>query len=223
MKKLFVNKLLVTSLSLLFACTVAAKNTIPETTHDGLVRVKSNDLALVYKNPKAQILPYTSVKLLDCGVAFKKRWEKEHKSGPSRLSTNDMNRIKERLSAQFREVFEAELKNAGYKIVDHEGDDVLILRPAIVNLDVTAPESMRTGGMNKTYASSAGSMTLFMELYDGPTNDIIARVYDAKADRDDGFVKWQNRSTNAYEAKKIIKAWVNVLITHLDKVKETKS
>ncbi len=222
MKNAFVKKLLICSVSLGLGFSAAAKQAIPDKTHDGLVRVQNNDLALVYKNPNAQIEPYTAVKLLDCFVAFKKNWQKEHKVGPRRLSTNDMNKIKERLAKQFRKVFEEELVNAGYKIVDHEGDDVLIIRPAIINLNVAAPDTMSTGGMNKTFANSAGSMTLFMELFDGPTSDIIARVYDAKADRGTGFMKWQNRATNTHEATKIIKQWVDVLIMHMDKVKVSK-
>lgn len=221
MKQKLLNSLLAPAIAMCLAFNAIGEDKIPDKTHDGLVRIQSSDLALVYKNPKAEVEPYTSVQILDCFVAFKKNWEREHKFGPDRLSTSDMSKIKDRLAEQFSKVFKEELNKAGYKVVDKAGDDVLIIRPAIINLNVEAPDTMKAG-ITRTFSYSSGSMTLFMELYDGPTSDIIARVYDPQADRGTGFMEWRNRAENTHEARLIIKKWVSVLIKHLDRVKAEK-
>jgi hypothetical protein len=54
---------------------------------------------------------------------------------------------------------------------------VLIVRSAIINLDVEAPDTMQAG-MNGTVAASAGQMTLYAELYDSVSNQMIGKVMD---------------------------------------------
>ncbi len=60
----------------------------------------------------------------------------------------------------------------GFPVVDEAGPDVLLLRPALINVDVAAPDIM-TAGMQNTYVRSAGAMTLYMEMYDSATSTLI--------------------------------------------------
>ncbi len=96
-----------------------------------------------------------------------------------------MNQIKKELAAEFMKVFTRQLKAGGYAVVDTAAPDVLILRPAIINLRVTAPDLM-TPGINMTVVRSAGSATLYLELWDSMTDKILARVMDSQADQGDG-------------------------------------
>ena len=45
------------------------------------------------------------------------------------------------------------LENAGYAITTEAGDDVLVLRPAIIDLDITAPDT-RTPGRSRRVSAT---------------------------------------------------------------------
>jgi hypothetical protein len=57
------------------------------------------------------------------------------------------------------------LEEDRYAVVDEAGEDVLLIRPAIINLDVNAPDTPQAG-RSMTYVASAGEMTLYLEAYD---------------------------------------------------------
>jgi hypothetical protein len=196
-----------------------AAESLPETSPEGMVLMKDTKLRIVYAMPGATLDPYTKVILLDCYVAFKKDWQKEKNreaiSLSSQVRTSDMERIKKKVADGFREVFTEELQTkGGYEIVGQPGEDVLIIRPAIMNLDITAPD-IKSASMTRGLVASAGQMTLFMELYDSSTGDIIARVIDPQAADKGGFAMIASSVTNTAEAKRIMRKWAETLRSHL--------
>ena len=95
----------------------------------------------------------------------------------------------------------------------------MIIRPAIINLDVNAPDTMQPG-RTSTYTSSAGEMTLYIELYDSVTGDIIAKAIDRQFDRNNpGFYTWTNSVTNRSAAIRILKGWAGILVNALNEAK----
>jgi hypothetical protein len=66
-------------------------------------------------------------------------------------------------------------------------------------------------------------MTLYMELFDGATGDIIARVIDPEADGRGGFGmgtgQIANSVTNRAAADRIMRMWAETLRKALDEVK----
>jgi hypothetical protein len=125
--------------------------------------------------------------------------------------------MKSGLAAEFKKVFTDELQNkGGYQVVDTAAPDVLVLRPALLNVEVNAPDIMRPG-INATVVRSAGQMTLFLELWDSSTNTLLARIMDAEAD-DDAFAKQANRVTNTQAADRILRDWAHELRERLDMV-----
>ncbi len=189
---------------------------------DGLHRVPDSKLAIVYAQPGADLSPYNRIQLLDAYVAFKKNWERDQRSGSIntfRVSSRDMEKIKNSLSEEFQTVFEDALEEAGYAVTDESGEDVMIVRPAIINLDVNAPDTP-TAGRSRTYTSSAGEMTLYVELYDSLTGDIIAKALDRRFDRANaGFYTWTNSVTNRAAAQRILKGWAKILVNALNEAK----
>lgn len=192
---------------------------LPDVTEDGLHRVQDSKMALVYADPEADLSGYTKVQLLDAYVAFRKNWERDQRSrsaDPLRLTSNDVKRIKDDLSNEFRAVFTGVLEEGGYQVVDAAEDDVLLIRPAIINLDVTAPETRSAGRMTQ-HVQSAGEMTLYVELYDSVTGDLIAKAMDRQFDgRRDGFYTWANSATNRAAADRILKGWAEILLDALN-------
>lgn len=216
--------LLLMAVSGLIATTgaFAKKQELPEITVDGLHRVPDSKLAVVYAEPGANLSQYHRVKLLDAYVAFKKNWLRNQRSTsaqPLRIKSSDVERIKNTLAAEFQTVFAKSLEDAGYEITDESEEDVMIVRPAIINLDVSAPDTL-SAGRSETYAASAGEMTLYIELYDSVSGDIIAKALDRKADRRNaGFYTWSNSVTNKAAAERILRGWAKILVDALNEAK----
>ena len=199
-----------------------AADEIPQTTPEGMVLRDHTDSRVVYAMPGATLDQYTKVALLDCYVAFRKDWEHDYNRDATldrRIHADDMEKIKKALADEFKKIFTEELETeGGYEIVDHTGDEVLVVRPAIINLEITAPDV--GAGYGHVIVESAGQMTLFMELYDSVSGSIIARVLDAQAS-DRHFAFEANRVTNKREADLILRQWADALRGHLGTVKET--
>jgi len=209
------------ALLLTVASAAAKEDNLPNVTEDGLHRVPDSNLATVYADPKADVSGYEKVQLLDAYVAFKKNWERDQSRSAAsriRLSSNEVEKIKNRTAEEFRAVFTKVLENGGYPVVDSAGDDVLLLRPAIVNLDVNAPDTMQAG-RSRSYTESAGEMTLYVELYDSVTGDLIAKAIDHKVDRPKGYYTWANSATNRAAADRIMSGWASILLDALNEAK----
>jgi hypothetical protein len=201
---------------------VQAKEAPPETTPEGLVLLKSTKSRISYVKPGATFAQYNRVAILEPLVEFEKDWQKDYNSSrrslEGRVSDADVERMKAGLAAEFKKVFTDELQNkGGYQVVTTAAPDVLVLRPALLNVEVSAPDLM-TAGINATVVRSAGQMTLFLELWDSSTNTLLARVMDAAADNDT-FAKQANRVTNTQAADEILRSWAHELRGRLDEVK----
>jgi len=206
-------------LPILLAFNVNAAPAAADASADGLQLQSKTKSRAVYMKPGAHLDIYTEVALLEAYVAFAKNWQREHNEDAIRLedrvTDKDMARMRKDLAAEFQRVFADVLTKDGHKLVSTGGTGVLIVRPAIVNLEVTAPDLM-TAGISESFVASAGQMTLYMELLDGKTGDLIARVVDAEADRVGGY---SNRVTNKADADIILRRWATALSKHLGEVK----
>ena len=212
------NKLLVALFLLMSATFAAAKADFPPVSHDGLHLMPDSKLRAVYMKPGADLSEYDKIALLDAYVAFAKNWQRDHNDNTvglmDRITDTEMKQIRDKLSAQFNKVFTKVLSTkGGHEMVKEGGTGVLIIRPDIVNLEITAPDTM-DAGMEMNYVTNAGQMTLYMELFDGKTGDIIARVIDPEA-AGDGFAQIANSVTNTADADRIIQRWATVLENHL--------
>jgi hypothetical protein len=203
---------------------LAKKEELPEVTEDGLHRVPDSKMAVVYAEPGAELTQYKRVQLMDAYVAFKKNWQRDQRRGsidPIRISDRDMENIKKSLAEEFHTVFREMLEEGGYEVVDEAADDVLLIRPAIINLDVNAPDTPRAG-RSMSFTSSAGEMTLYIELYDSVTGDMIAKAMDRRMDNSNsGSYTWTNSVSNKVAAKKILKGWASILLNALNEAKES--
>ena len=211
------------SACLIFACTriLDANEPPPQVSKDGLQLQKQTKQRLVYLKPGATFSQYNRVAILECYVEFRKNWARDYNSEvvglENQVTDGDIQRMKNSLSAEFKKVFVKELTKGGYQVVDTAAPDVLVLRPALVNVDATAPDLM-TANMERTVVRSAGQMTLYLELWDSTTNSILARVMDAEADRE-AIAQPANRVTNTAAADAILKGWADELRDHLDAVR----
>jgi len=207
---------------LLVAAAVVAKEQLPEVDSDGLHLVKDSKVQILYAKPGAGLKQYNKVMILDAFVDFKKGWERDYNMDQlgleGRISDKDVERIKADLAAEFKKVFTETLTENGHEVVDAPAPDVLLLRPAIVNLVVAAPDTMRSTRGN-TWVESAGQMTLYMELYDSATSELLARAIDPQADQRMG-AQMASKVTNKAAADRIIKKWAQLLSNALTEAKQ---
>jgi hypothetical protein len=192
--------------------------TAQEISFDGLVAVDDARVAVAYIDPEADFSVFQRVMILDPHVSFRSNWQRDQNRSRSRnIRASDMERIKADVAALFKEVVIEVLEaDDGYEIVDTADYDVLLLRPAIINLDVSAPDT-RSAGRTRTYASTTGAATLYLELFDSVSGAIIGRAADRQAARRfGGTVTWNNRVTNRAEARRVFRDWATKLREFLD-------
>ena len=189
----------------------------PSSTFDGLVLLPGTE---VYVKPGADFSGYKRLMILDAYVAFRKGWEDDQRrSSVNKISSRDIERIKGDVAELFGEVFFEKLDTqGGYPVVQNADDDVLLLRPAIIDLDVTAPD-VGSAGRSYNFAASAGAATLFLELYDSVSGEILAWVLDRKSARNTGdFMRWSNRVSNRAAARQVLGEWAELLRQRLDEI-----
>ena len=190
-----------------------------EVSYDGLVRIPDASVYAAYINPDADFSVFKRVAILDPLVAFRANWQRDQNRSRSRrnVRARDMERIKADVAALFKEVFIERLQaDDGYEIVDVGGDDVLIVRPAIIDLDITAPD-VATAGRSRTFTATTGAATLFMELFDSVSGQIIGRAADRRSARQaGGMISWSNSVTNRAEARRMFGRWADQFRAFLD-------
>lgn len=215
----FLVMVLVAMVGLVAAVPVMAKDKLPQTTADGLELVRETAAGAVYARPGASLESYSRVMLVDAYVAFKKDWQKNYNRSRVGLGEDirddDIQRIKSDVASEFKRVFSEELEKGGYEVTEESGADVLILRPAIINLDVTAPDTNKPG-MRAVIVSSAGVLTLYVELYDSVSSEKLAEVFDTQEAGARNFGYRATKVTNRQALDQVLREWSGKLVKRLD-------
>jgi hypothetical protein len=208
-------------LTLAYPLDVSAADAPAQVSKDGLVLKTHTAQRLVYVKPGATFNQYKRVMILDCYVAMAKDWQQNYNANEGgdldlQVTDGDVQRIESTLSDEFKKVFTAELKKGGYQVTTSAAPDVLILRPAIINVRVTAPDIM-SSAMDANFITSAGSGTFYLELW-APPHTLLARAMDAEADQQP-FAQQANSVTNMEAADIILRKWADDLVSRLDAVR----
>ena len=204
----------------------AKKPALPETTHDGLVRLNDSKADAVYVAPGADLKGYEKIILLEPTIAFRKGWQRDinaNRPMMDRLSASDLETIIKRGKSLFLDEFTDVLEDKGYPVVHTTGEDVLIVRAQIIDLDITAPDPNNTAGLwGQVYAEGSGEATLVIELFDSVSGQILARGVDRKRDMGDSF-SWRiprSQSANIRDARAAFSSWAKMLANGLDRAKK---
>jgi hypothetical protein len=187
------------------------KGSLPETSEDGLNLVPGSRFEVVYTDPESDLSRYSKVGLLDAYIAFDKNWARNmgsrNTSTRLHVTARDIDEMKADLAREFQTVFQNELQCHGYTLSDQVGEDVVIIRPAIIDLYINAPD-LPSARPVRSHSRSAGRMTLYLELLDSVTNKLVARIVDRKAESDrSGLATMTNSTTNKAAAARIFRAW----------------
>jgi hypothetical protein len=216
-KRLAVLSLIIYALCLTIPLTAFSRQSA-NFSFDGLQAVEGAPVARVYINPEADFSVYTRVMILEPFVAFRSDWQRDQNRRRGRnINARDMQRIKADIASFFKQILTQRLQfDNGYEIVDETDYDVLLLRPAIIDLDITSPD-VAASGRPQTNTASAGEATLYIELFDSVSGAIIGRAIDPQTARSaGGSVSWSNRTMNRAEGRRIFTLWADQLRAFLD-------
>ena len=205
------------ALALMVCATAVHAEEGGSATVDGLVPVDSSRVAMAYIDPEADFSVFQRVAILDPYVAFRSNWQRDQNRTRRRnIRSSDMERIRRDVASLFKQVFTERLEAGGFQVVEDAAYDVLVLRPAIIDLDITAPD-VRSGGRSQTFAASSGAATLLLELFDSVTGDIIGRAVDRQAVRQAGSqLSFTNTVTNTAEGRRMFRRWADTLLNFLN-------
>jgi hypothetical protein len=184
---------------------------------EGLKAVKSKDLDMLYTRPGATLAGYKKVMLDPVEVSFSKNWDPTRTGSNIKLGNAERENIRTGMAKVTQEQF-AKLLQAknGYPIVTEAGPDVLRAKVRVMNLYVNAPDA-GAPGRTRTYTMSAGEATLFLELFDSETGQILARAIDRRESRNNNLMMLSGSVPNAAEAEALAAQWAHILRKALDK------
>lgn len=190
----------------------------PEYTVEGLKRVPNPEsLTVVYAEPGANLAQYQRIYITEPLVAFKKNWQRDqNRNVGTRVSASDMDRIKKAVADLFMEVFTRELEKGGYQLTQERAEDVLIAKPAVLDLDINVPDSMNST-MGTSYSRDFGAMTMYIELYDSETDDLLAKAMDKRVNRNNHYMYMQSRPAIRSEVRRMMEPWAEALRKGLDR------
>jgi hypothetical protein len=209
--------LLVACCALLGASAFAKK---PPQEWDGLSLVKLKGMDAAYARPGADFSIYDKVIIDPIQVAFSKSWEKEETFSKRKLSAAQLEEIKGKISAVAEEAFAEVLGGkGGPQIVTTPGPDVLRFSAAIIDVYPNAVDTMEPG-RNYVFTTSSGSATLYAELRDSETGQLIGRIVDARDARNGGDFRWTNSVENTHEARLMVSEWARILRKRYDALRE---
>ena len=204
-------------MSTLVTLTALAEDTGAQ--FENLVPVGDPQVAVAYIDPNADFSVFQRVMILDTFVAFRSGWQRDQRRGTrgTRISARDMDRIKTRVSELFNSVFIEVLEaDDGFEIVSEPDYDVLLVRAAIIDLDVTAPDTS-TAGISRSYTAGSGAATLYIELFDSVSGQIIGRAYDRQSSRNPAnMMRWNNRASNTADARRVFLGWATTFRDFLE-------
>ena len=189
---------------------------------DGLVRVTSKRLKYVYLLPGADFRAYTKVILGPTQIAFRKDWQRNYNSTvmglSGRVTDADVQQAIVYGTKMAGDAFAAAFAAGGYPLVNDPASDVLVIASAIINLQVTSPDT-RSAGRSQTFSSVAGAATMVVEARDSMTNALLGRAIDPQVAGDTGGMFPRNRMTNQNDFGALAKTWATASVNGLSELK----
>lgn len=191
---------------------------------DGLTVMKSTRSTETQIKSGVAWSEYIKYQITPVEVSFRKNWERDfnrsRKGVTGRVTDKDMIRIRESMGKIVYDEFDKTLQEkGGFTKVDVADTNTLLFKPMIINLDVYAPDVQNSPGRSSTYVRQAGRATLFLEVYDSVSGEVLARWVDTREDPDKGYLDWSNRITNINQATMIVSRWAKRLVEGLDNLK----
>lgn len=188
---------------------------------DGLRRVSSKRMDLVYLQPGADFRGYTKVIVDPTEVSFRKDWRQDYNRGSrdlgGKVSDRDIQNAISKGVVAAGDIFTNAWRNGGYAIADQPGPDVLRVRTAVANISVSAPD-VRTASRSHNFSNEAGEATLVVEVRDSLTGALLGRAID-QAIVGDNSVAWRTSVSNRADFRNVVEGWAKNGVRGMNELK----
>ena len=89
--------------------------------------------------------------------------------------------------------------------------------PESTPVDFRSAPDTRSAGRSRTFTATTGAATMYMEVFDSVTGEIIGRAADRQSIRSGGGnLTWSNSVTNSADAQRMFGRWADKLVSFLD-------
>ncbi len=201
----------------LTALTLAscASTRYPKATEEGLVKVARTPFDAVYARPGTDLRDLRRFSVDECEVTFRAHWlrDQNRERGPSRrVTTDDMQRIANTLALSCRQVLGRHLGSDG----DMHDGPVITLQPALVDLDIAAPDVLAPGRERSLSSSSVG-MRLVLDFVEEPSGELLGRVVDYRRSPSTSRPNTSTSVGNLADAERMLMTWSSMLLQYLQR------
>lgn len=181
----------------------------------GLEEMSSKSFDILYVKPGFQPGNYSKLIIEEPQVDLHDYWEWKNKRD---ITERDVQRIQTSTAKILREQFSEKFSGKnGYALAEtgETGQGTLVMKPAMINLNLNAPD-LSVPEHKDTFVKSAGHATLYLDLYDAASGELLLRVIDHDAAREHLRFYEGNRVTNNRDLRIMVSRWANALRKHLD-------
>lgn len=195
-----------------------ASSPFPEISEDGFVKVARTPGGAVYETPGFAFDVFDDLVVDECTVRFRDNWQRDQNRnrGPSRRVTDeDAHQMRQLLAASCREILATELASLAISESEAAGRRVLAVRPAVVDVDIAAPDVLAADRQTQ-YATTPAAMELRLDLVDTDTGQTVARVIDRRRADTTMVLRPATRVSNMAEAERIFRQWATLVREHLE-------
>jgi hypothetical protein len=203
------------------ASTASIASADMPTNWDGLVSVKAKKLEYVYLLPNANFSQYTKVMIDPPTIATKPGWVSNYNANAenleNRLSDVQVHDAITKASAQVATYFTNAFTAGGYQVVNAPGPGVLHISIDILNVVVTAPDTMSSVGMSGV--NSAGQATLVVSASDSLTNQLLGRGVDQQVVGNTVVAQIASQATNWGAFDDQFKTWAKETVNGVNELK----
>ena len=196
----------------------------PKKSKDGLVQVDhpKAKVTAIYVREGVDLNDYKHFLIADPFVIFKTDWlERTNLYRPNDpLTGEDVMRMVDAGKEMLKEEFTNAIVSSGYELVTREGTDVIKIRVTVMDLDVYAPHGT-SNEYSQTYTRGAGEATFLLELFNGATGKLLARVVDRRSQikNPNSAHLVYNREDNIYAARATFAEWAQSFVNGFEAVR----
>ena len=182
----------------------------------GLKKIEDAKVGVAYIDPDADFSVFKRVAISDPYVAFRADWRRDQNRDRIRpISSGHAERIRSNVAKLLKEVFTERLEaDDGFEVTKEAGYDVLLVKPALVDLDINVPET-QTAGASATVTATTGQAVLYIELFDSVSGDLLGRAADRQVGKNAHF-GLSTEALIAAQARQAFEEWADKLRGFLD-------
>jgi hypothetical protein len=172
----------------------------------GLVSIADSKFDELLLKPGVDLSSYGKVIIEEPTVSMIAHWRRTHRDT---VTKRDEEKIKADTAARLKDELTKKLsEGGGLTIVEEKAEGVLLLKPAIINMNIYAPDT-GAAGRRVSLVHSAGHATLELEIYDAASGELLAKARDHRdSDRWGSTHLYRaNRATNNREFRQIMSVW----------------